>query len=245
MALVGLCPRESGENRVEENLARIREDAVRGKALGLDALFFGEAYLQGFDSLLFCPEEDAKIAFREGHSVLKELGNIAREQAIFLGFGYFELDEDRFYAAYRVVNPLGRVICHYRRRSPGWRYPDAPPCYREGTEFKTFDIRGKTLGLMVCGDFYEPGLQAELQALSGRVDAFLWPVHCDYPLEDWENGILKEYREHSAQLLKPVLFVNNLHPLPERAKGGAYCWYRGRTLFSLPAGREGLLAVEL
>jgi hypothetical protein len=128
---------------------------------------------------------------------------------------------------------------------PAGAIPIPPKCYREGEAFCGFSIKGKTLGLMVCGDFYTDSLIKELQAMEDRVDAFLWPVHCDYPLEEWEGGILEEYREHSRMLQKPVLFVNNLHPEESRARGGAYQWHKGQTLAHCPAGKAGMVVVKL
>lgn len=243
MLRIGLCPQPSHERQVARNLERIR-GCARG-ARGIHALFFGEAFLQGFDSLAFDPERDIDVAFDENSPALAEAAEIVRYYGVYLGFGYYEKDRGNFYAAYRVLDSQGQVLCHYRRRSPGWRYPDSPACYREGDAFCTFSILGKTFGLMVCGDFFTDSLLPDLKALEASADAFIWPVHCDYPLEQWRGGVEEEYRDHSKTLDKPVLFVNNLHRDEDRAKGGAYCWSKGQAVARLPAGEAGILTVEL
>lgn len=146
----------------------------------------------------------------------------ARQPGAGIGFGFYEkaLEDERpaLCAACRVVDGGGCLLCHDRRRSPGWRTKDAPN-YREGDRFLRFYLAGKTLAVMVCGDFWEEGLLKDLQALQDCADAFLWPVHCDDPLEEWEKRIKAEYVQRSLLLSKPVLFVNNLRLEPDRAKG--------------------------
>jgi len=245
MLRVGLCAQLSETSNITANMARMEDMAGAARRQGLDAIFLGEAYLQGFDSLRFQPEHDREIALGISSQPIEGIRKMARNHRLAVGFGFYELAHEIFYASYLVLDRFGDTLCHYRRLSSGWRYPDSPACYQEGKTLTHFEIRGIKIGLMVCGDFWTEALMGSIHALERMADAMLWPVHCDYPLADWENGIRDEYRERSGILTKPVMFVNNLHPAPERAKGGAYCWHKGETQGALSAGQAGMLAVSL
>lgn len=245
MPRIGLCVQLSEENKPAENLRRMSEMAREAQQNDLDALFFGEAYIQGFDSLVFQPDADMNIALSLDSETIKEIRKLAIQCRLALGFGFYELDCGRIFASYLVFDRNGQTICHYRRISPGWRIPDAPPCYREGAQLSRFTIRGTSFGLMVCGDFWTDSLMADIKTMDAQVDAVLWPVHCDYPLANWEASTREAYRERTKLLSKPVLFVNNLHLAPDRAKGGAYCWHQGVQRVEMPAGQAGILETSL
>lgn len=245
MPRLGLCVQLSEEGRVSSNLARIWDMAVQARQRGLDAIFFGEAFLQGFDSLAFQPEKDRGLALALSSGVIISIRQAAIHHKLAIGFGFYELDGSSIYSSYLVVGEDGQTLCHYRRISPGWRYPDAPACYREGKDLIAFPLKGRSLGLVVCGDLWEDTLMADMKSLCQAADALLWPVHCDYPLEDWENGIRAEYVSRTRLVDLPVLFVNNLHTAPDRARGGAYRWQKGQETASLPAGQAGMLEVSI
>ncbi|HZK28664.1 MAG TPA: hypothetical protein VFD19_00430, partial [Clostridia bacterium] len=76
-------------------------------------------------------------------------------------------------------------------------------------------------------------------------DCFLWPVHCDYPVDKWNRVTHEEYRKRTQILAKPVIFVNNFIEEESRAKGGAYLWKQGKELASLAYGKPGILLVDL
>lgn len=245
MLRAGLCAQMSETSNITANTARMERMADEARRLGLDAIFLGEAYLQGFDSMNFQPEHDREIAQGISSQPIERIRNIARKHQLAIGFGFYEFVDGIFYASYLVVGRFGETLCHYRRMSPGWRYPDSPDCYQEGKALTGFEIKGIKIGLVICGDFWTKALMDSIHALEKSVDAMLWPVHCDYPLNDWENKIRDEYREHSGNLMIPILFVNNLHPAHDRAKGGAYCWHQGKTLGAFNAGQTGMLTVSL
>ncbi len=245
---IGLCPQLSLEGNTEENLSRIETCAKEAQRQGLSLIVFGEAYLQGFDSLHFDPQKDQDIAVTIHSPLIDQVKALAQAHEVAIGFGFHERTDDeqpRFYAAYMVVGSQGETLCHYRRMSSGWRYPDSPACYREGTAPCTFTLNGLTLGVMMCGDFWEDLLMPTWQQLDSQVDAWLWPVHCDYPLADWLSGTRDEYRAHTKHLEKPVLFVNNLHADTDRARGCAAHWHQGLVVAEYPAGEPGMLTTSI
>lgn len=84
---------------------------------------------------------------------------------------------------------------------------------------------------------------AERCAQTAEVDAWLWPVHCDYDAEAWASGTADEYRARSAILGHPVALVNNIKE--GGAEGGAWLWQLGREKQALTPGQAGILRVEL
>ncbi len=217
----------------------------QAKAKGADLAIFGEAFLHGFDGLQFNYKNDIKIASSSGSEELAEISCLARTNKIAIGFGYYENDKGGIYSSYLVFDENGNRRCNYRRVSEGWRIRETCADYREGKEFVSFKLKNKKLGILVCGDFWEDHLLPQIITLDETVDAFIWPVHCDYEPQHWETGEKQTYAERSQILAKPVLFCNNFCEEKNRAKGGAYCWHQGKTIAELPPGTQGILIIEI
>jgi predicted amidohydrolase len=221
------------------NLQRIQKISVKARDAGADLVLFGEASLHGFEAMTFDYATDIVIASGVHAPEIAAIRQHARRVGIAIGFGFFENLKGGIFSSYMVVDRHGDIADLYRRVSPGWRIPDACADYREGTSFHTFSLEGKTWAVMVCGDFWEDTLLTPLIALDPEVDGFFWPVHCDVDVDDWKAHEADAYRQRSAIMAKPVLFVNNYIDVPGRAKGGAYVWHRGQTVASHPMGTPG------
>ena len=242
---IALIAALSETNQPEANFQRMQDWATKAKAAGADLALFGEAFLQGFEALTFDYQQDIEKTFSSGSHIIARICAFARETGIALGLGYYENDHGAIYASYLLVSKEGQIMANYRRVSPGWKEPGAHADYREGKHFLTVRYLDKTLGLMLCGDFWEDHLLPAIVEMDLHADAFLWPVHCDYAVSDWENGIREEYRERSQILEHPVLFINNVAAPADRAKGGLYHWDLGRTVAALEMGEEGMLVVTV
>lgn len=242
---LGLCAEYSEDRNFSENLKRMRNRVREAKTRGAELIFFGEAFLQGFEAMTFDYKEDIDFAFGIHGAEIAELRAVASEYGVGIGAGFYENFKGAIYSSYLVVDERGMSILHYRRRSRGWKIPSACADYREGTEFCSATFHGKRFGLMICGDFWEDGLLSDLVGMEDEVDFFVWPVHCDYSVERWEKTERALYRERSAILGKPVLYCNNMRAEEEAAKGGAYHWHFGREIASLSAGKPGVLIVEI
>ena len=242
---IALIAALSETNQPEANFLRMQDWARKAKDAGADMALFGEAFLQGFEAMTFDYAHDIEKTFSLGSHIIARICAFARETGIALGFGWYENDHGAIYASYMLVSGEGQVLANYRRMSPGWKEPGAHADYRGGKHFLTVRYLGKTLALMLCGDFWEDHLLPAIVEMDVDADAFLWPVHCDYAVSDWEAGVREEYRERSQILEHPVLFINNYAKPVDRAKGGLYHWYLGKTVAALEMGEEGMLVVEV
>jgi predicted amidohydrolase len=228
------------------------EEAARKEA---DLVLFGEASLSGFEALTFDYQEDLKHTLGLRGPEIASLQDVCRQNKIAAGFGFYENDGGGFYSTYLVVGADGQIIDRYHRISPGWKEAKACADYREGEDFRVFQLADKKLCTLVCGDLWEPSLLERIAALDPLVDAFLWPVHTDISLRAWEkanydfqdpdNVSRIAYRHQSSILAKPVLFINNYVEEEGRAKGGLYYWEKGQEKAALPRGSSGSLLIEL
>ena len=235
----------SQANYPYKNFEEIKRWAKEAKKQGAELLLFGEAFLQGFQAMTFQYQDDIEKCLSRGSKLLAEIRQFAKEEGIGIGFGYYENDKGAIYSSYLVIGESGEPLVNYKRVSQGWKEPSACADYREGEVFKSFRYKGKELGLMVCGDFWEDHLLAQIIEMDAHIDAFLWPVHCDYDPAFWEESSNVEYQKRTEILEKPVLFINNYSSLEDGAKGGLYLWHQGKTLKEVPMGQEAMLLVEL
>ena len=98
-------------NRIELAMKR-----AEGKA---DLLCFGEAFLQGFDSLCWDYETDKTVAVDLSSDIIKQLRHWTVRYGISLITGYIEKDRDKLYSSCVVISG-GEIVHNYRRISKGW-----------------------------------------------------------------------------------------------------------------------------
>lgn len=218
-----------------------------GKCAGkADAVIFGEAFLQGFDSLNFTAGHDMAVAVSCEGRVIHELCQLAKEHAIAISFGFLEQDCGAFFSSQLTIDQTGRILDLYRRVSPGWKEPSAGKEYREGSGFHTFDFLGKKAAVGLCGDFWYEETIARLNDL--KPDIVWWPVYTDYSASEWNRTAKLEYAKQAGKLNVPVLYVNSVcldqADACGAARGGAALFENGFIKEELPAGQEGILIVE-
>ena len=82
-----------------------------GKCAGkADAVIFGEAFLQGFDSLNFTAGHDMAVAVSREGRVIHELCQLAKEHAIAISFGFLEQDCGAFFSSQLTIDQTGRIL---------------------------------------------------------------------------------------------------------------------------------------
>ena len=222
------------------NLALMEEAMVEGSREGWDLLVFGEAFLQGFEAFSFRYREDVHKALFVRSPEITLIRHWARDYKIGVAFGFLENEAGGLYSSYLVLDKKGSLAGHYRRVSRGWKTKEACADYREGKHFISLDFEGWRLTPLICGDFWEDDLLAQIIDRDPETDLFLWPVHCDYDQALWEESECQAYRERTRILEKPILLVNNYIDQADRAKGGVYLWHQGKEVDSLPYGSPGL-----
>lgn len=239
LAAVGFINKDIEYNK------RVLADALEKCAGKADVVIFGEAFLQGFDSINFTVQHDMTISLSREDRIIREICNMAREAAIAVSFGFIEKDCGTFFSAQMTIDQNGRMIDFYRRVSPGWKEPFAGQEYCEGNGFHTFHFLGKKVAIGLCGDLWQEANIACLNEL--KPDLVWWPVYTNYSDLEWNNTAKLEYAEQAGRINAPVCYVNSVcmdkSNTCEIAKGGAALFENGFIKEELPAGKEGILIV--
>ena len=223
---------------VASNLTQMAKYISLAKEQGAELVCFGEAYLQGFDSLTWDFEEDKGTAVSCNSGLFQIIIGWTRDGGIDLMFGFLERDGEEIYSSCALVSQ-GALVRKYRRVSKGWKeYSRTDGHYREGSEVELFEYKGRRCLMALCGDLWDdtaPRFKQDAELL-------FWPVYIDFSQEEWEGHARKEYVEKAAEFGGDVLMIN---PLDSNALGGS-CWFRdGEVKANLPLGEEGLLLVEV
>ena len=202
-----------------------------------DALCFGEAFLQGFDSLCWDRRIDLELAVSRGSETMKRLCALTKEYDMALITGYIEREGENIYSSCAVI-ANGRIVHNYRRISRGWKeYDKTDEHYLEGENTDEFELLGTKIRLALCGDLWDHPERFKTDGL------LIWPVFCSYPQEEWERDMISEYAAHAAEISAETLMVNPIDPETETV-GGAFRFKDGRVTARTEFGREQILIVD-
>ncbi len=218
------------------NMSQI-ERAMQEAAGKADLLCFGEAFLQGFDSLCWDYEIDKDMAVSLGSETMERLKQWTVRYGIALLVGYIEKEEDRLYSSCVVIAD-GAILHNYRRISKGWKeYTRTDDHYREGDKTGTFCFQDQDIRIALCGDLWEAPERFQTDGL------LIWPIYVNYTVEDWERGYLQEYAEQAALAAPDVLMVDPLDDDPKN-HGGAFHFHDGTVQQRIPFDQEAMLIVD-
>jgi N-carbamoylputrescine amidase len=135
----------------------------------VDIVLFGEAFLQGFDSLSFDYGEDKYIPLSIYSNVIREIIEAAKENKIAVSFGFIENEDNKVYSSQLTIDSEGNIVNLYRRVSKGWKETYATEEYCEGSSFSSFSFMGKRIVVGLCGDlWYEENIKA-IQELNPNI----------------------------------------------------------------------------
>ena len=235
---IGLACYESRNNDIGFNARQI-ERAMREAKGKVDLLCFGEAFLQGFDSLSWNYDADKDIAVTIRSPVMDQLRRCTELYRTALLAGYLEREGENIYSSCAVLEN-GETLCNYKRVTKGWKdYHRTDRHYREGNDIHEFNLRGHTFQLALCGDLWDEGWE---RFRTGS--PLIWPVYTDYSIEEWEKSEISAYAEQASKLSGDVLMVNSICHRPLN-NGGAFHFHDGKVLSRLPFSCEGIMIVEL
>ena len=234
---IGLVSYHSKNRDVAYNLRQIERamTAAQGKAA---LLCFGEAFLQGFDSLTFDYEIDKDMAVPRDSETIATLCKWTVQYGVALLLGYLEREDDRIYSSCIVIDS-GRIVHNYRRISEGWKEMEiADAHYCEGDRTGEFCFRDRVFMPVLCGDLWDfPERFATKHLL-------VWPVYVSISKEEWEQEALSEYAKQAALSAPDAVMINPIDP--DNANiGGAFRFQNGRVIESIPFGKEGILFTEI
>lgn len=219
-------------------------ETCSGKA---NFVVFGESALQGFNCLTWDYETDCRMAVALSDQPILELCQAAKHFEIGVCFGYIEKAGDSLYSSQLFINKAGEIVHNFHRVSEGWKeYWHTDEHYKEGNDFSVFEYQGKKIAIALCGDLWTEGRPEEMKKL--QADMVLWPVWCDYKMDEWNQTTKIEYGEQAALCGEQVLLVNPFCATPDAkdcASGGAVFYKKGAIAQELPAGKRGILYVEI
>ena len=240
---IGLIAEKYIDADLEHNFAQMTKWLKKCEGQGYDLLCFGESFAHGFEALTWEHEKDLEIAIAKSDHRIERLQRQAKRSKTGIAFGYIEKVEDQLFSSYLVISGEGEALANFRRVSVGWKERIADPdYYLEGSDYTPFELKGKKIGIAICGDLWHDNLLENFKEQNS--DLLLWPLYINYTPEDWYGGEREAYTERVSALQRPVLMINSLSDPPTQAFGGCYVFNSGRIEQELPLGGGGMLTVE-
>ncbi len=235
---IALASARTVDRSIAYNLSQMERYMREAKAGGAELVCFGEAFLQGFNSLSWTYAQDREIAVTTSSKELEQIRRWTRQFAIDVLFGYNEREDDSIYSSCALIAD-GRILHNYRRISKGWKvYWKTDEHYKEGLSVDVFDYKGVKCAIGLCGDLWEA---PERFALGEAI--LFWPVYVSWTREEWENGRKLEYAAQAKLCCENTLYINSI--CEGDAFGGAAQFVNGRLRRELPIFKEGLLYAEV
>jgi len=99
---IGLASYRCENKNTEFNIGQI-ERAMREAQGKVELLCFGEAFLQGFDSLCWNYETDKNVAVSKDSETMNCLRKMTVQYGMAILFGYIERDGERLYSSCAVI----------------------------------------------------------------------------------------------------------------------------------------------
>lgn len=200
-------------NDIEFNLAQIERglSAVSSKTgheasagSTADLLCFGEAFLQGFDSLTWDYGTDRTVAVAQDSEVMRRICSLSAKYDVDLVVGYIELAGDAIYSSCAVI--VNATLVHnYRRISRGWKeYTRTDGHYREGDSVDAFEYKGHRITLALCGDMWDYPERFKTD------DLLIWPVYVNLPLQKWQQEEEADYIKQAQLASDNTLMIDSL-----------------------------------
>lgn len=234
---IGMVSYQCRNRDIGFNTSQI-ERAMKSSEGKADLLCFGEAFLQGFDSLCWDYDTDKSIALELSTETIGQLCDWTVRYGVSLATGYIEKAQDKLYSSCVVISD-GDIVHNYRRISKGWKeFSITDEHYCEGTDTEPFVLKGQDIGIALCGDLWDFPDRF-------RTDGILiWPVYVNYSPDEWNSGVLDEYSAQAALVAENVLMINPIDDDPVN-HGGAFHFHDGRIISKIPFDKEGILIVNI
>ena len=217
-------------------------------ANGASFLLFPEATITGLiNSDVY--EHDINISIPLNHKIIVDFCNNAKENSIWLCFGFLENDNGCIYDSAVLINPNGKMALHYRRINPQWRAKNLPASqYSEGVEMKYTLTPLGTTAIVICGDLFDDNVIAMLKKV--RPNFVLFPfarcfnTNIENVQKEWDETEEAEYINRAKLTGGLVAMTNYIgtEEINDTSFGGAFVVSSsGELLASLHLLQEGLL----
>lgn len=226
---IGLASYRVENKNTEFNISQI-ERAVKEAKDKVDILCFGEAVLQGFESLCWNYEIDKEMAISTDSETMDRIKKLTEQYHMGIAFGYIEREGESLYSSYAVID-AGNLVHNYRRISRGWKeYDRTDYHYCEGNDTSEFIFRGKKIMVGLCGDLWDYPERFKTDNL------LIWPVYVNFELEEWDQEVF-DYAEQAAGIADDVLMINPIDNAPVN-HGGTFYFHKGKLIKRSPFDTE-------
>ncbi len=237
IAIAAVCF-ENGN--ISFNIAQMKKWMETAKKDGADLVCFGEAFLQGMESLGWNYDADINVAVSVDSAVFDEMKEASRKIGIDVMFGYYEREDGKIYSSYALLGG-GEVLYNARRLTRGWMgYDRGDARYSASDAVDLFTYRGLKCAVAIGSDLWE---RTEDFVLAE--DLLFWPIYITYTPSEWKKeGEQYEYALKAAEAAENVLLINSFADTGD-SYGGCSWFDCGEIRESLDMGKEGILFVEV
>jgi len=235
---IALASKKFENNNMEKNLQTMLQAMKEAREMGAELICFGEAFLQGFDTLRWNYDCDKGLAVNIYSEAINKICSQSRKCCIDVLFGYFEREKDKILSSAMIVE-RGEVAYNYQRITRGWKeYSKTDAHYIEGHVVEVFEYRHKRCMIALCGDLWECE-----QLFNRNEEILFWPCFVGFSKKDWEENHKKAYEEKASRINSHVLMINSLSD--DGGLGGCFYYNEGKTIKEIPLGQEGIIMVEI
>jgi len=199
-------------------------------------------------SLTAYPPEDLLLRddfICETENALKHIVQATAGSSAMLVIGHPLKQGSHLFNAASVLH-RGKIVKQYRKRFlPNYTVFDEKRYFTPGEEIALFDLKGATVGLVICEDIWEAEPVEESVAAGADLMVVInaSPFHYDKAIEREEDVVRQRAQDHQV----PILYVNQIGGQDELVFDGAShvvdC--DGETVARLPAFEQACLSVIL
>ena len=199
-------------------------------------------------SLTAYPPEDLLLRDDFMRGVADSLQHIQQATAALetmLIVGHPLRENDQLFNAASVIHK-GKIVLQYRKRFlPNYTVFDEKRYFTSGDDTAVFELKGVSLGLVICEDLWEAQPVAQTVAAGAKLIVVInaSPFHYDKAIEREEDVVRKQAAEHKV----PIVYVNQVGGQDELVFDGASHVVdgNGRTVARLPAFESACLELTL
>jgi NAD+ synthase (glutamine-hydrolysing) len=233
---------------VRGNAARIRETALRARALGADLVVFPELTLSGYppEDLLF--HRGLRIQLEQALQALAADVDDAASGLPALLVGYPEYEGNgsapRIFNSARLLVP-GQPATNYRKQClPNYRVFDEKRYFTPGSSAAVVEFGGVKLGLTICEDVWEAEPARAARAAGAELLITVNASPYEQRKQREREAVL---RQRSLETGLPVIYVNLVGGQDELVFDGRSCAIdrAGAAVLRAPAFEESLVCVDV
>ncbi len=239
--IVALACIEAKNNDINHNLQIILECIEASREV--DIIFFGEAVLNGFDSLSFNYQEDLKQSLALNSKAVTKIKAKAKECNVYVGVGLYKQEKGNISDCYLIIDNKGMIVADHDRTCPCWKINDFDNShYIEGNIMTIVEIFNRKFAIAICGELWNESYFSQIK--ESNADYVVWPLFVQINMDEFNKSIKKEYLDLMINLDKKLFIINSLHQEKNSTNGGA-AYFDERVVYELPMQEDNILVFKL